>query len=121
MRPLFAIVVLMMLPLSFAAAQVVGGWKKADVKDPAVIEAADFAVKAQQAALKKAGKDETLALQKIVAAEQQVVSGMNRKLTLQVKSGDQIQSIETIVWTRAWLKSEERSQLSAWKVLETKE
>ena len=113
--------VLLLMSLSFAAAQVAGGWGKKDVKDPAVLEAADFAVKAQQAILKKAGQEGTLALQKIVAAEQQVVAGINTKLTLQVKFGEEVKSVQAIVWTRAWLKPEERSQLTSWKVLESKE
>ncbi|WP_254507674.1 hypothetical protein [Anatilimnocola floriformis] len=54
--PSLLAVVLFLLPLSFATAQIVGGWKKLDVKEPAVIEAADFAIKAQQAAQKKLAK-----------------------------------------------------------------
>jgi hypothetical protein len=117
----FCLAALLILSVSVAVAQKAGGWTKASVKEQPVIDAADFAITAQQQLLKKAGKQEKLALQKIVAAEQQVVAGMNYKLTLQVKLGDQLQSVEANVWTRAWLKPKDRNQLTSWKLEEKKE
>ena len=96
--------------------QLAGGWAKASVKEKPVLDAAQFAVKAQQEELKKTGKEVKLVLEKIVSAEQQVVQGMNYKLTLQVKIGDKAQTAEAKVWARVWLKPEEQYQLTGWKI-----
>lgn len=98
-----------------------GGWAKASVKEQAVIDAANFAVKAQQEELKKAGKEDKLTLDKIVTAEQQVVQGMNYKLTLQVKFGEKVQTAEAKVWARVWLKPDEQYKLTAWKLADEKD
>jgi hypothetical protein len=112
---------LTILDLSNATAQRPGGWSKVDAKDKGVVSAAQFAVKAQEQALKEAGKEEKLALTKIQNAEQQVVQGMNYKLTLQVKVGDSVKTAQAEVWARVWLKPEEQYKLSSWKFSDEKE
>ena len=98
----------MLLAISMAhpiAAQMPGGWSKASVKDQQVIQAAKFALNAQQKAIKDAGGTEKLTLLKIVAAQQQVVAGMNYQLTLKVKHGDKVRTAEARVWWQAAAKS----------------
>ncbi|MFM7108274.1 MAG: cystatin domain-containing protein [Planctomycetaceae bacterium] len=100
-------------------AAVPGGWSKASVKDPAVVAAATFAVAARQAGGDQGGANEKLALEEIVAAEQQVVAGMNLRLTLRVKVGDDVRRAEATVWSRPWLEDEkERNQLTGWRFLD---
>lgn len=107
--------------LPIAKAQVPGGWSKVSIKDKGVVDAAQFAVKAQQKAIKAAGKGEKVALVKILNAEQQVVQGMNYKLTLRVKADDSVKTAEAEVWARVWLKGNEQYKLTSWKFTEEKE
>lgn len=107
------------LPALVAVAAVPGGWSKASVGDPAVVAAATFAVAARQAEDERGGHTAKLALEEIVAAEQQVVAGMNYRLTLRVKVGDDVRRAEATVWSRPWLEDErERNQLTAWRYLD---
>jgi len=104
-----------------ATAAVPGGWSKASVKDPEVVAAARFAVASKQADREKAGEEGRLELVEIVAAEQQVVAGMNYRVTLTVKAGADTRKAEAVVWVRAWLDEDERSQLTAWRFVDEKE
>ena len=97
-----------------------GGVSNASVKDQGVVDAAAFAVKAQQKALKKAGKADAISLVKIMAAKQQVVQGMNYKLTLKVKVGTAVKTAEATVWARVWLKGDEQYKLTEWKFSDEK-
>lgn len=106
------------IPGVVAAAAGPGGWSKASVQDPGVVAAARFAVAARQAENAKGGETAPLALEEIVAAEQQVVAGMNYRVTLRVKVGDDVRKAEATVWSRPWLDDEkERNQLTAWRFL----
>lgn len=102
-------------PAVVAESRVPGGWSKAPVKDPGVIAAASFAIEAAKA---KAGDDASLTLVEILAAEQQVVAGMNYRLTLKVKQGDDVKTAEATVWARVWLEKGDRYQLTAWRFLD---
>lgn len=116
---LAAIASLIAIPAIVAGAAVSGGWSNASVKDPAVVAAATFAVTARQAEGEKAGGKEKIALEEIVAAEQQVVAGMNYRLTLRVKVGDDVRRAVAKVWSRPWLEDEaERNQLTEWRFLD---
>ena len=103
--------------LLFAAlVQVPGGWSKQAVDDKAVVAAAEFALKAEAEALKKDGKIEKVVLVQVLAAETQVVQGLNYRLTLQVRLGEgDVKKIEAVVWERLWLKPEEQRLLTSWK------
>ncbi len=83
------------------------------VDDKDVVKAAQFAVAAQQKAMKDAGQSDKLTLVKIVSARKQVVAGMNFMLTLQVKVGDEARTAEAKVWWQAWRKVP--YQLTYWK------
>lgn len=74
---------------------VVGGYSKADVKDKEVVEAGQFAVKEQ--AKKTNSKIELI---KVVRADRQVVAGMNYKLRLEIKTGDQLSLVNVVVWKK---------------------
>lgn len=104
--------------LPAAEPSIPGGWSKARVDDKAVVDAAAFAIKARQKAMKAAGAREVVELVRIARARQQVVAGMNYHLTLQVKRGDVVEAIDAVVWVQPWLAEAERSKLTSWKVLE---
>lgn len=91
-----------------------------DVKDKGVVKAAQFAVEAQQQVLKEAGKEEKLALVKVVSAQHQVVAGSKYILTLQVKAGEELKTAEASVWVRLWLEPPERYKLMSWKFVDDK-
>ena len=99
-----------------AVAQVPGGWSKAAVDDPEVVAAAAFAIEARGAG--KADDAGPLALVKILAAEQQVVAGMNYRITMEVTIGDDVRKAEATVWARVWLEKDERYQLTAWRFVD---
>ncbi len=93
----------------------VGGWSSAAVTDTNVISAATFAVKAQEKALRAQSRAETvrLELKAIRAAAQQVVAGMNYRLTLTVRLDGKEKTAEAIVWWQPWRKPDPY-QLSSW-------
>lgn len=112
------LVVLVSLAAVPALAQVPGGWSKVSVKDPGVVAAARFAIEARLAEARKEGAAGKLALVDILSAEQQVVAGMNYRITMTVKAGDDARKAEATVWARAWLEKDERYQLTAWKFVD---
>jgi hypothetical protein len=87
-----------------------GGYAQASVTDKEVVAAAAFAIAAQG---KASGEAATLELVKILAAESQVVAGMNYRLKLEVKSHGKNRRAEVIVWWQAWRKPEPY-QLTSW-------
>ena len=77
-----------------------GGYTTAPVTDDDVIKAAEFAISAQSETIQQPGK---LQMLKILRAEQQVVAGVNYRLTLSVVDDGNHQRIaEVIVWWQAW-------------------
>lgn len=119
MRSLLAgCLALLACPLSgIAPAQVAGGWSKVSVKDEGVVAAATFAIAARRAVNDEEG-DGKLVLVEIVDAEQQVVAGLNYRLTLLVKAGDAMKTVEAIIWARVWLDEDERYTLTAWRTVD---
>ncbi|GLU20569.1 hypothetical protein SLE2022_367600 [Rubroshorea leprosula] len=80
-----------------------GGWQPIkDLNDTHVKEIAEFAVSEFNKQ-----SNTTLKLNQIVKGEQQVVAGMNYRLTLNVSDGAETKSYEATVWERPWLKSRE--------------
>jgi hypothetical protein len=115
-------IVLAVFVLSSARAQVPGGWSEASVKDKGVVQATQFAVKAQQQAMQAGGKkDEKITLVKILSARHQVVAGSNYSLKLQVRVGDTTKQAEATVWVRLWLKDAERFKLTSWRFTDEKD
>lgn len=111
-----AMLVTMLVATGLAERVLVGGYAKASVSDKEVVEAANFAVKAQQAAMQNAkdGKPAKLELVKILDAEQQVVAGMNYRMKLKVKVDGKERQAEAVVWWQAWRKPDPY-QLTTWK------
>ena len=102
----------------------VGGFAVVSTTEREVKSAAAFAVKAQQTALRKesVGLDDPkakpqpiprLALVRIVAAEHQVVAGMNYRLQLRVTLDGEEKTADALVWWQAWRKPEPY-QLTTW-------
>ena len=93
-----------------------GGWTSAAVTNAEVVVAATFAIKEEEKSIRKANAatKATLALVSIVNAEQQVVAGMNYRLTMKVKSDGKDKTAVAIVWWQAWNK-EEAYKLTSWK------
>lgn len=73
-----ALVCIGLLAMPMPTLAMPGGWGKAEVDDPDVVAAAEFAVKETQAKHKK------LTLDRIVGAAQQVVAGMNYWVDLEL-------------------------------------
>lgn len=83
---LVLLTLLVSLAGSDALAGVPGGYQRVELNKPEVKAAADFAVQEQAKR-----EDSALQLKAIVEAEEQVVAGMNYRLTLTVAKGDQTQ------------------------------
>ncbi|MFM7138311.1 MAG: cystatin domain-containing protein [Planctomycetota bacterium] len=92
-----------------------GGWSEVAVTDEGVVAAAAFAVQARQKARRENGDKGTLSLEKVAAAEQQVVQGMNYRLTLRVLDQGTARTAEAVVWARVWLDEDDRYQLTSWR------
>jgi hypothetical protein len=95
---------IMIVATSGAHAQVVGGWSAASVKDAEVVAAAHFAIEEH-------GKSEPVTLKKLVRARQQVVAGMNYRITMLVKRGKRTRKVTAVVWK----KTDNTYQLTSWK------
>jgi hypothetical protein len=93
---------------AMAQQPLVGGYSTASVSKKEVVEAAQFAVHAQEQAMErqagKGAKPVALTLEKIAGAEEQVVAGMNYKLQLWVKLNGRKRPAKAIVWWQAWRK-----------------
>lgn len=84
---------------------IVGGYTKTPVTDNDVIQAAEFAINAQSKTIQRVSEQQpsNLQLLKILRAEQQVVAGVNYRLTLSVMDdGNHQRTAEAIVWWQAW-------------------
>ena len=91
-----------------------GAYAAATVTDSNVQAAARFAIGAQHQALLNAGESGPLDLMGILAAEQQVVAGVNYRLRLRVRRNGQEQDAEALVWWQAWRKPDPY-QLTSWQ------
>jgi serine protease inhibitor len=90
-----------------------GGPQGASVADKDVVKAAQFAVAAQQKAMRGTGTRDKLTLTKIVSAKKQVVAGTNFLLTLEVREGSVTRTADATVWWQAW--REDPYRLTSWK------
>jgi len=94
-----------------ALSQVAGGYMKAETDDLEVANAANFAMKAEEAILRKDNKDAMLSLIKILEAGKQVVAGVNYKMKLKVNIDGKEKTAEVIVWK----KLDGSYELTSWK------
>lgn len=100
---------------STTSGSVPGGKAAAPVSSREVAAAAAFAVEAQAQALRQAGGGQPVSLDlvRILAAEQQVVAGMNYYLTLRVKHNGQEKTADAVVWWQSW-REPDPYQLTSW-------
>ena len=90
-----------------------GGYAAVPVNQSDVTQAAAFAVEAERQALKAAGQPALLELMNVLTAEQQVVAGVNYRLSLKVKRNGQEQVADAVVWWQAW-RQPDPYRLTSW-------
>jgi hypothetical protein len=92
-----------------------GAYGPASTTSKEVVQAAEFAVAAQQKAIRTATGDSSarLRLVRIDAAEQQVVAGMNYQLRLTVALNDRQKAAQAEVWWQAW-RTPDPYRLTGW-------
>jgi len=92
----------------------VGGYSVVLVSNAGVVAAAEFAITAKERAMQADDASASLALVSIVSAQQQVVAGLNYRLTLKVKVNGEEREAEVIVWWQSW-NEEEPYKLTSWE------
>jgi methionine-R-sulfoxide reductase len=101
MKSLISIIALVLVFFTFGCCSkhgpMVGGYSKIAVDDDAVVKAANFAIKKQGSLL---DRDTRITLVEISKASRQVVAGMNYKMLLKVKVGDEEEMVEAVVWNQ---------------------
>lgn len=90
-----------------------GGFTEADPGEASVLKAADFAVRDQLEELQKESSTARLSLVKVMAAEKQVVAGVNYRLSLKVLCNGTEKQAEVIVWWQSW-RTPNPYQLTTW-------
>ncbi|MFM2144136.1 MAG: hypothetical protein RLZZ476_2680 [Verrucomicrobiota bacterium] len=101
----------------FGSQPMPGGYAKASVKDPAVLSAAEFAVKAARQEMPGI-LTATLKLDRVLAAQQQVVAGMNYRLKLRVITNSGPREVEAVVFEPIGCdEMRPASKLTSWKWL----
>jgi hypothetical protein len=95
-----------------------GAYGPAATTSKEVVQAAEFAVAAQQKVIRTATGDSSarLRLVRIDAAEQQVVAGINYRLQLTVALNDRQKAAQAVVWWQAW-RSPDPYRLTGWSWL----
>lgn len=81
--------------------QLSGGYSKADVKDFNVQEMAKFAT----SMISQSSNEGDLSLVKVSSASRQIVSGVNYKLTLKLRSATGTQTCHVVVYDQSWTKT----------------
>lgn len=90
-----------------------GSYETVKVTDGQVLSAAKFAVDAKQKALSAAGETTALELVGVLAAERQVVAGVNYRLELRVRRNGAEQVADAVVWWQSW-RQPDPYQLTSW-------
>lgn len=118
------LLVLMLLPGLFffgmiTAMATTGSFSEVPVTEKAVIDAAEFAVKAES--MKMTGETKSdqnqMKLLEILSAQQQVVSGVKYRLKVAVSLDGKEKKAEAIVWWQAW-REPDPYILTSWSWLE---
>ena len=94
----------LILVSSAFAQPIAGGWGKADVKDPQMLEAARFAVAVQQSRT-----DSVFKLPAITRAEQQVVAGVNYRFCMRLQGGK-----SKTAFVQVYRNLEDKFELTSW-------
>ncbi len=97
--------------LDGGAPQMVGGYTHADVQSDEIKRAAKEAI-----ALRANTTSQKIVLVQIIEAKTQIVAGVNYALTLKVKVGTKVQTVQCTLWHQAWNKATPY-QLTEWKIL----
>ena len=95
--------VIFVMPVAPASGQgfpVLGGHSEVSVDDPGVVDAANFAVGAQELKEKEQGNHVNIRLVAILSATQQVVAGMNYTLRLKLKVHQAEKEAVAVVWRK---------------------
>lgn len=84
----------------------VGSYSSTSSRSADAVTAAAFAIKAQQAEMRKSAdtKSAKLSLGQITSAQKQVVSGINFKINMKVNLDGKERDAEAVVWHQAWRK-----------------
>ena len=92
-----------------------GGWEKVAVTNRDVIAAAEFAVAAHasETTVPDDGGGAAVELVDILAAEQQIVAGVNYRLLLSVTRDGKPEVAQAVVWWQAW-RNPDPYQLTSW-------
>jgi hypothetical protein len=92
-----------------------GAYGPASTSSKEVVQAAEFAVAAQQKVIRMTTDDSSarLRLVRIDAAEQQIVAGISYRLRLTVALNDKQKSAQAEVWWQAW-RTPDPYQLTGW-------
>lgn len=96
------------------SAPLTGGYSSVSSTNENVIVAAKFAVTTQEAVLQKETPTIKLQLIEIKKAEEQVVSGTNYKLILNVTDNGKKRTAKAIVWHQPW-RTPDPYQLTSWE------
>lgn len=92
-----------------------GSYTKTSTTKKDVVEAATFAVMAQEQAMLANGEQPgKVQLIKILGAEEQVVAGINYRLKLKVEIDGKQKLVQAVVWWQAWRKPDPY-KLTSWK------
>ncbi|XP_019171504.1 PREDICTED: cysteine proteinase inhibitor 5-like [Ipomoea nil] len=87
-----------------------GGWSPIkDLKDPVVVEIANFAINTHNKEAKS-----NLIFKSVIGGESQIVEGLNYKLDIEVEEGNCLNKYEALVWDKP---SEKFRQLTSFKKL----
>lgn len=98
-----------------AGQPITGGFAKGPVSKKEVVEAADFAIKAQKKAMQdQSGQTTRLEMVRILEADELVVAGVNYRLKLKVEVNGTEKQAEVVVLWQAWRKPDPY-QLTSWK------
>ncbi|MGZ0657421.1 cystatin family protein [Coraliomargarita sp. W4R53] len=92
-----------------------GGYSAATVSDTAVVNAAEFAITAQEAVMndREGVEPIQLTLVQLQSAHQQVVAGTNYKMQLKVSVNGSVKQAEALVWYQSW-RTPDPYQLTHW-------
>ncbi len=90
-----------------------GSYAAVPVNQSEVTHAAAFAIEAEQQALKAAGQPASLELVSVLSVQQQVVAGVNYRLSLKVKRNGQEQLADAVVWWQTW-RQPDPYRLTSW-------
>jgi hypothetical protein len=117
LSPFLAMAAVWLLVGCFGSQPMPGGYAKTSTQDPAIVSAAEFAVKAARQEMPGI-LTATLKLDRVLAAQQQVVAGLNYRLKLRVLTNSGAREVEAVVFEPIGCdEMRPASKLTSWKWL----